>query len=69
VGEAQVNGDAAALLLRQAVASIPVKAFTNAVLPWSICPAVPTTIDFIWLASYRNFPPKMLENGPTQPPR
>src|ERR1700733_2316297 len=34
-------------------ASIPVSAFTSAVLPWSICPAVPTMMDFIWLKSYR----------------
>src|SRR5215472_1135760 len=28
-------------------ASMPVRAFTKAVLPWSICPAVPTMIFFI----------------------
>src|ERR1700692_2526421 len=28
-------------------ASIPVSAFTSEVLPWSICPAVPTMTDFI----------------------
>src|ERR1700722_1807744 len=28
-------------------ASIPVRAFTSAVFPWSMCPAVPTMIDFI----------------------
>ena len=32
-------------------ASMPVSARTNAVLPWSICPAVPTMIDFISLES------------------
>ena len=31
-------------------ASIPVRAFTSAVLPWSMCPAVPTMMDFIWAA-------------------
>ena len=31
-------------------ASIPVSAFTKAVLPWSMCPAVPTMMDFIWVA-------------------
>src|SRR5208282_5976495 len=28
-------------------ASMPVRAFTSAVFPWSICPAVPTMTDFI----------------------
>src|ERR1700686_4108384 len=28
-------------------ASMPVRAFTSEVLPWSICPAVPTMTDFI----------------------
>ncbi len=42
-------------------ASIPVSAFTNAVLPWSMCPAVPTMMDFIWFAI---LPEKAAATGP-----
>src|ERR1700733_9251656 len=31
-------------------ASIPVRALTKAVLPLAMCPAVPTIMDFIWVA-------------------
>ena len=37
-------------------ASMPVSAFTNAVLPWSICPAVPTMMFFIRLLQCRSAP-------------
>jgi hypothetical protein len=41
--EAELDGDAARLLLLEAVGSVPVSARTSALLPWSMCPAVPTT--------------------------
>ena len=40
--EAEVDGDAAPLLLGKRSASVPVSALTSAVLPWSMWPAVPT---------------------------
>src|SRR5579864_9406577 len=38
-------------------ASMPVRALTSAVLPWSMCPAVPMMIDFIYFC---RFAPKPL---------
>jgi hypothetical protein len=47
VRETEVDGDAAPLFLARRSASVPVSAFTSAVLPWSMWPAVPTIIFLI----------------------
>ena len=56
VREAQLDGDAARLLFLEPVGSVPVRARTSELLPWSMCPAVPTMS--VRIAGYRPFLPR-----------